>query len=437
MANRLDTMPHGIETRAADGSFSALQEGHFTRMAQDWIGTRAQALAAMTAFEPAMGRRYANGRNYDHGPGRHTAVSGLSPYVRRRLVTEQEVVTAAVTRHGADAAEKFIQEVVWRSYFKGWLERRPQVWARYTDGLEADYQRLATDRRLRREVERAVGGQTGLACFDAWVEELVDTGYLHNHARMWFASIWIFTFGLPWRLGADFFYRHLLDGDAASNTLGWRWVAGLHTRGKPYEAKAWNITTFTNGRFTPRDSDFNAVTEGLESEEPDGLPPLQPLRTPSAPKPGVPTLLLITDEDCQVETFDLASLDIRAAVTLASSHLRSPGPVAEAVGRFEAEALQDAAARAGIAPIPLRAEGPDTLADAALKAGAVQIVTPFITRGPLKDWLDASAPRLSARGITFAEWRRPWDSAVWPHATAGFFKVKERIPQLLSELVPA
>jgi deoxyribodipyrimidine photo-lyase len=87
-------------------------------------------------------------------------------------------------------------------------------------------------------VERAVNGQTGLTCFESWVTELVETGYLHNHARMWFASIWILTLGLPWRLGAVFLYRHLLDGDAASNTLGWRWVAGLQTRGKPYPADA-------------------------------------------------------------------------------------------------------------------------------------------------------------------------------------------------------
>ena len=60
---------------------------------------------------------------------------------------------------------------------------------------------------------------TGIEGFDDWARELVDTGYMHNHARMWFASIWIFTLRLPWALGADFFLRHLLDADAASNTL--------------------------------------------------------------------------------------------------------------------------------------------------------------------------------------------------------------------------
>ncbi len=293
----------------------------------DWTPTRAEGETRLALFTPRMGRRYANGRNTDHGPGAHSAVSVLSPYIRRRLVLEPEVVAAALAAHGPEQSEKFVQEVIWRGYFKGWLERRPQIWDSYVQGLQADLAALERDRRLRRNVERAIDGQTGLACFDAWATELVETGYLHNHARMWFASIWIFTLGLPWRLGADFFYRHLLDGDAASNTLGWRWVAGLHTRGKPYPARADNIATFTNGRFAPRPSDLAEVTEGLEATEPEGLPSVLPLRGVTAPDTARPSVLLITDEDCRVEDFDLAALDLRGVATLAASHLRSPARV--------------------------------------------------------------------------------------------------------------
>jgi deoxyribodipyrimidine photo-lyase len=399
--------------------------------------TRAQGDAILQAFMPRMGRRYAGGRNTDHGPGAHKAVSVLSPYIRRRLVLEQDAVAAALAAHGPEDAEKFVQEVIWRGYFKGWLERRPQVWASYRTGLDADLAALDRDRRLRRDVERAMNGQTGLECFDAWATELVDTGYLHNHARMWFGSIWIFTLGLPWRLGADFFYRHLLDGDAASNTLGWRWVAGLHTRGKPYPADAQNITTFTAGRFAPRRSDLAEVTQGLEASEPDGLPSVLPLRALNAPQPGMPTVLLITDEDCRVEDFNLAALDIRSVATLTASHLRSPLPVSDLVSQFESGALADAAFRIGAAPVALHAGDPGALAKWAAGAGATQIATPYITQGPLHDWLEKAAPSLASAGITLCEWRRDWDAAIWPHTTAGFFKVKQNIPHILEQVLPA
>ncbi|WP_430463121.1 FAD-binding domain-containing protein [Tabrizicola sp.] len=402
----------------------------------NWTATRAAGEARMAEFVPRMGRRYANGRNTDAGPGQHKAVSQLSPYLRRRLVLESDVVAAAIAAHGPADAEKFVQEVVWRGYFKGWLERRPQVWASYLDGLERDLAALEKDRRLRRAVADAEAGQTGLPYMDAWAEELVETGYLHNHARMWFASIWIFTLGLPWRLGADFFLRHLVDGDPASNTLGWRWVAGLHTRGKAYQAQAWNIATFTNHRFTPREVDLADPIKALDHTEPDGLPPLMPLRSVLAPKSGQPTALLITEEDCRVEDFDLASLDLRAVWTLEASHLRSTGPVGDAVVQFERAALADAATRSGHNAEALRAGVPGDLAHWAARAGVTQIVTPYIPQGPLRDWIEAATPALTARGITLAEWRRDWDSAIWPHATAGFFKVKERIPRILTDLLP-
>jgi len=401
-----------------------------------WTADRASGLARLQAFLPRMGRRYEAERNFDRGPGRHDNVSTLSPWLRRRLLTEAEVVQAAVTAHGPEVAAKFIEEVVWRGYFKGWLELRPQVWVRYRDGLTEDLAALERDASLSVSVTRAETGQTGLACVDAWARELVETGYLHNHARMWFASIWIFTLRLPWRVGADFFLRHLLDGDPASNTLGWRWVAGLHTRGKAYRARADNIATFTAGRFTPRAEDLDVGEVGLDATEPEGLPPILGLRPVVAPRSDLPTALLITEEDCCLEDFAWSSLDVRAAATLTASTLRSPRPVAASIAQFDAGALADAAARLsgaglGVPVEPLHAVRPESLAAWAAAHGVRQIVTPYVPRGPLHDWLTDAAPHLAAQGIVLAEWRRAWDEALWPHATAGFFKVKQRIPQLL------
>lgn len=390
-----------------------------------WTATRTEGLARIDAFSPHMGRDYASQRNYDLGPDKRGNVSVLSPYIRRRLVTEEEAVRAALAAHSPAQAEKYVQEVFWRTYWKGWLERRPSVWADYVRGRDAALTGL--DRRMAKAVTAAEEGRTGIDCFDEWAEELVETGYLHNHARMWFASIWIFTLNLPWQLGADFFMRHLLDGDPASNTLGWRWVAGLHTKGKHYAAQGWNVAKFTHQRFHP--ADLNETAEPLEEAFDPGA--AQPVRAFTAYDPARPAVLLITEEDCLPETLGLP--DMRGAATLQLSAERSPLPVSEGVIRFDREALADTAGRVGGATA-LNAPRPRDLADWATRAGAVQIVTAFVPQGPVRDWLDGATPALAEAGITLAEVQREWDAAVWPFATAGFFKVKKKIPHLIEEL---
>ena len=178
----------------------------------EFIPSRAEALRKLSEFLPKAGSAYAKLRNYDRGAGAHRDVSGLSPYIRRRIVSEGDVLGAVLGRHSRTASEKFVQEVFWRTYWKGWLEMRPTVWTSYQRDLAELSNQIATQSGLRQRWEHACLGQTGIECFDVWADEIVTTGYLHNHARMWFASIWIFTLNLPWQLGADFFMRHLLMG---------------------------------------------------------------------------------------------------------------------------------------------------------------------------------------------------------------------------------
>jgi len=403
-------------------------------MTQQMVATRAEAQARLERFAPNMGRDYAQGRNFDRGAGAHRDVSMLSPYIRRRLLTEQEVIATAIKSQGAEASAKFIDEVIWRSYFKGWLEQRPEVWDSYAAGLRQDLAKMQGDAGLRHAIHSAETGQTGLSYFDSWALELIETGYLHNHARMWFASIWIFTLKLPWRVGADFFLRHLLDGDPASNTLSWRWVAGLHTRGRPYVAQADNIARFTNERFVPRAQELTQNAAGLEALEPDGLPACKAPRSPLAPQSHLPTALLLTEEDCRIEDFPIEDLICTTAATLAASPLRSPREVARLVVQFEAGALADVAQRSGVAVSSMALGAPSDLAQWALQSGAEQIVTPYVPVGPLREWLLRAKPELDAAGISLAEWRRDWDAMIWPYATAGFFKVKKQIPKFLREI---
>ncbi|MEO0342528.1 MAG: FAD-binding domain-containing protein [Pseudomonadota bacterium] len=378
------------------------------------------------AFQPKMGRRYATGRNYDLGEGRHRAVSLMSPYTRRRIITEQELVSLALEAHGLNNAEKFIQEVFWRSYFKGWLERRPAIWRDYKNQLDGLCLTMETDHHLRETYMQAIEGRTGIACFDTWIDELTTTGYLHNHARMWFASIWIFTLRLPWELGADFFMRHLLDGDPASNTCSWRWVGGLHSLGKYYEAKPWNIEKFSGGRFSPKPSDLATVTGPIDPNA--TLPKPTSVRRPNTPKPQKSSVLLLTEEDCSADLSFFPNLTFSQVIALKSSHLRGKnlGPM---VCNFEDAALQDAAERLRQQGLPsaefLAANNPQDLLN--ITHSGKQIVTSFMPTGPLRDWI-------ICQDIPVAEVMRPWDQAIWPYATAGFFKVKKAVPKVLSAL---
>ena len=207
--------------------------------------SRATAVEKLNNFVEKNLTDYLKLRNFDFGPANRSNISCLSPYIAHGVINELEVIDKSLKKFSFQKNEKFIQEVLWRIYWKGWLELRPNVWLDYL--MELD--NLRDEYKSNHSYLRAIEGKTDIECFNQWIIELKENNYLHNHARMWFASIWIFTLELPWQLGAEFFMKHLYDGDAASNTLGWRWVAGVQTQGKHYLASEWNIKKFTNNRF--------------------------------------------------------------------------------------------------------------------------------------------------------------------------------------------
>ena len=382
------------------------------------------ALNRLAACVQAAGRLYDAGRNTDAGPDRPGAVSRLSPYLRHRLITEHEVVAHVLARHNLDAAGKFIQEVLWRTYWKGWLEMRPSVWSRFLE--ERDRQRDAF--HDDRAIVDAQNGQTGIEGFDDWARELVETGYLHNHARMWFASIWIFTLRLPWTLGADFFLRHLIDADAASNTLSWRWVAGLQTVGKTYLATSDNIARYTHGRFAPAGLAREAIAL---TEAP--IEPARDLGELPRHDRAQPSILLVTPEDMHPESvFDGAS-GVHSLVVAADPVLQWGDGARSFVAAAAAETATRAAAYYGRPATMIERLDAEALIAAANAAGVRRIVTPYAPGGPVADALAQLTPVLAQQGVILAQVRRDWDSAFWPHAKKGFFAFKERIPALLRQ----
>ncbi|MBS3745783.1 MAG: DNA photolyase FAD-binding protein [Wenzhouxiangellaceae bacterium] len=394
--------------------------------------TRAAALERLEDFVPRSGRKYASSRNADPGPGLRDNVSMLSPYLRHRVITEHEVVAAVLQEYAPSTAGKFIQEVFWRTYWKGWLQMRPQVWHDYLAERDEARARWEENAGRRKAWSDAEAGRTGIECFDDWVAELKATGYLHNHVRMWFASIWIFTLRLPWSLGADFFLRHLVDGDPASNTLGWRWVAGIQTPGKTYLARPGNIEKFTGGRYRPA---------GLATEAPAIREESPPQRQPIAPADGVPegsrVLVLVHGDDLRAFDALPGGLKVAAVVVAREGHSDTPWPFGDKAGAFVAAAAEDAARQAEStldAPVEV-IDGLDSgvLAERAKAAGADAIVTADAPVGPVDDGLGEVSEEIAGSGLELRRVRRAWDEHAWPHATRGFFPFKKKIPALLEQ----
>lgn len=183
-------------------------------------GGREAAEKGLVAIDP---ERYRATRNQLDG-----AVTRLSPYLRHGVVSLAEVRRLAL--ESGYVSEKLINELGWRDYFQRVYQRiGDDIWQDredYKTGFQAaDYNpELPTDLRE---------GRTGLNCIDSFAHELKQTGYIHNHPRMWTAAYLVHFRRGQWQSGASWFLEHLLDGDPASNNLSWQWVASTFSS-KPY-----------------------------------------------------------------------------------------------------------------------------------------------------------------------------------------------------------
>jgi deoxyribodipyrimidine photo-lyase len=196
------------------------------------------AEAALSQSQP---KAYAFSRNHLDG-----AVTRLSPYIRHGVLSLARVRDHAFAAAGhPHQVSKFVTELAWRDYWQ-------RLYFLLGDGIWRDREEYKTGwpassyaEDLPEDIQRA---STGLACMDAFVAELTATGYLHNHARMWFAAYVVHWRRVRWQAGAFFFLQHLLDGDPASNNLSWQWVASTFSS-KAYLFNRENLEKYGAGRF--------------------------------------------------------------------------------------------------------------------------------------------------------------------------------------------
>lgn len=405
--------------------------------------TRQDALNSWRAFLPKLAA-YAGARN--HVQVGHENVSRLGASIRFRTLLEDEIIESTLAQHSFPVVEKWLQEVCWRRYWKGWLEMRPQIWTHWRQRLRSLRQDLPPETLARAEAVAA--GESGVACMDRIARELIDTGYLHNHARMWWASFWIHVERLPWELGADFFFRHLLDADPASNTLSWRWVAGLQTPGKTYLVRLANIEKYApdylSGHAAGSDRLADgAVTSLVVSDSTDVVrKPLTQYPTSFAQTNERTGLWLHTD-DLAPEIGPLATLtpvSIAACISdrvyrevyrLCSQRIASLHTVLR-------DGLSRASAHYDCPALALEMNDPVTGLCSWAKENELAEVIAFAPMvGPIHDLLPRLKANLESMGIRLKLIRRPSDDTAFSFATAGFFPFWQKMSRHLNQLYPS
>jgi hypothetical protein len=371
--------------------------------------SRAKALDRLESFVENNLAEYSKLRNFDFGPDKRSNVSCLSPYITHGIVNEQEIIKKSLGKFSFSKNEKFIQEVLWRTYWKGWLELRPNVWSDYLTELINVKENLKNNQNYKNAIE----GKTKIDCFNQWVIELKENNYLHNHTRMWFASIWIFTLELPWQLGAEFFMQHLYDGDAASNTLGWRWVAGVQTQGKHYLASEWNIKKFTANRFNNINLNENAppkVSEKTYSIIKQDFSNPQNIEDKS---------LLIFDNNLAFEITDFQNYKFKKIYLISNGNDNRSIKLGEKVVKFKSLLIEDQKQRLKAKSIDYEMISISEIKDIQNCYGLYPSV------GENLDYLN-----LNNSKITFLY--RKLDQYSWQYCNKGFFNFKNYIPKIIS-----
>ena len=373
--------------------------------------SRAKAVDQLNNFIEQNLSDYSKLRNFDFGPDNRSNISCLSPYITHGIINELEVVDKSLKKFSFAKNEKFIQEVLWRVYWKGWLELRPNVWSDYLIELGKVKDQFKNNQNYLDAIE----GKTNIDCFNEWVIELKENNYLHNHTRMWFASIWIFTLELPWQLGAEFFMQHLFDGDAASNTLGWRWVAGVQTQGKHYLASEWNINKFTNNRF--KNIKLNENAPSIFSDKTYSINKKDFLN----PEILEDKTLLIFENNTTFEFSDFKEQKFKK-ILLVSNETNRVIELSEKVLKFKADLLEDQKIRLGEKSINC-----ETININDLKNITEEVYALYPTVGENLDFIQNN----QLKNIKFLY--RKLDQFSWQYCNKGFFNFKNYIPKIIAK----
>ncbi len=390
-------------------------------------GGDAAARATLARVQP---QAYERSRNFLAGQ-----VTRLSAYLRHGVLSLAEVRDHALTQVAKpDFAGKLINEYAWRDYWQ-------RLYAQLGEGIWQDREPYKTGFRAQDYATKLPddipAGQTTLVCMDSFARDLEQNGYLHNHARMWFAAYLIHWRRIRWQAGARWFLSHLVDGDPASNNLSWQWVASTFAS-KPYFFNRENLERYTAGTYCrvcphatagtcPFDNDYEVLEQKLFPRLNDAAaqttmpPPPQRFSKPVELKPSAPaigkplvwihtdglnpTLLKANPQAPAVFLWDTpwltqSRISLKRIVFLAECLAELPGTIDLRAGEPATELL--AAARAARADYILAQRTPDPRLIAA--AQAVEHTLPVV-------WVDPPLFVESSKPFDLKRFSRYWQRA--------------------------
>ncbi|CAN5504354.1 hypothetical protein BH10BAC4_BH10BAC4_14800 [soil metagenome] len=268
--------------------------------------------------------RYLTTRNYLDG-----AVSRISPFISRGVLSLSQVSEHMIEKFSYERSRSFIYQLTWREYFQ-------RVWWKFGERIFTNLNGPLHYNPREGLIQRITEASTGIQVLDDQIQQLYTSGYIHNHARMYLASLACPVGQCDWKAPSQWMYYHLLDGDIASNTLSWQWVAGTFSN-KKYIFNQENLNHYSN--TNQRDTFIDLPYEKLSSIPiPEELLPLSKTtfltRLPNTPLPSFDfTKPLLLYNSYNLDPLWEKDIDANRLLLLEPSHFNT-FPVAEKVIHF-------------------------------------------------------------------------------------------------------
>ena len=378
-----------------DHSTKLLEEPNDPTGLQSFAPSLDAVIGRLDAIDPY---RYAQSRNHIDG-----AVTRLSPYLTHGMVSIAQVADHLHRKHRLAIQHKLIYELGWREYF---MHMHAHLGAGILDDLHPGS--LPAMTLLDHMPDDIVTATSGIPVIDRAIQDLYNTGYLHNHARLWLASYVVHLRKVHWRVGADWLHALLLDGDLASNHLSWQWVAGTGSS-KAYLFNAENVARHAPASWhsfnTVIDKDMETIEWMAQSKatfsQRDGS--REPIVVPQVSVRPPPDVSI---EAGAVPSRSLAGRDVWLIHPWSLGHApEGVPPDAVRVAGFDAQVMQHwpwrharwrfVSARMRAMTTDLRIAEPDEWIQALGSARSVHVmVHPMVTLWPGVNWVVHESPRL-------------------------------------------